>query len=122
MSDINFSVTRRVSKDYLSGSINVQGVTAAMSANGVVADTLTLSGTTSEISTASLSSAGLAVFRNLSTSTVATVSIGVMVGSTFKGFSDPRPGEPAMFRLTAGTEYRAVGTAGARLLYDITEG
>lgn len=122
MSDINYTISYRLSKGFLNAQVNAAGVTASMSDTGMLSQTLTLSTNAVSISTANLGSVGLAFLQNLSTHTAQTASIGIQEGGSFVGFATLRAGEPAMMRLTSGREYQAVGVAGARLRVDITEG
>ena len=122
MSDINYSVSYRVSKGFLNAQVNTGGATAAMNQTGMLSQTLTLSTNAVAISTANLASVGLAFLQNLSTHTAQTASIGIDAGGSFVGFSTLRAGEPAILRMTSGTTYQAIGGAGARLRVDITEG
>jgi hypothetical protein len=50
------------------------------------------------------------------------VQVGIEAGGSFVGFATLRGGEPAITRLSSGTEYKAIGVSGARLRVDITEG
>lgn len=122
MADISYSVSVRVDKDFLSDSIVANNVTATMSLAGLKSDTYTLSTNAVSISTANLTSAGLAFLRNLSTATAGTVMVGIEEGGSFVGLTTLRAGEPAVFRLTTGTDYKAIGSSGTRLRVDITEG
>lgn len=122
MSDINYSINYRVAKGFLSNAVNANGVTASMEETGMISQTLTLSTNAVSISTANLSSAGLAFLQNLSTGTLQTAAIGIHAGGSFVGFTTLRAGEPAIFRLSSGTTYQATGGDGARLRVDITEG
>jgi hypothetical protein len=122
MSDINYSISYRVSKGFLSNSVNVNAATAAMNVAGLLSQTLTLSTNAVSISTANLSSVGLAFLQNISTSTLQTAAIGIEEGGSFVGFATLRAGEPALLRLSGGRQYQATGGAGARLRVDITEG
>jgi hypothetical protein len=122
MSDINYSMSLRVSKEPLDNSVSVNSVTATMNLIGLRVDTYTLSSAASSISTANLGSVGLGFMRNLSTATASTVQIGIEAGGSFVSFATLRAGEPAMFRLSSGTSYQARGSAGSRLRVDITEG
>jgi hypothetical protein len=122
VSDINYSINYRLSKGFLSNNVNAAGVTASMAQTGLLSQTLTLSTNAISISTANLSSVGLAFLQNLSTSTLQTAAIGIEAGGSFVGFATLRAGEPAIFRLSGGTTYQATGGAGARLRVDITEG
>lgn len=122
MSDISYYAGIKVDKQYLNSSVSAANVTASMSEVGMNSMTLTLSTNAVQISTANLSSVGLAFFRNLSTAAAATVTVGIDAGGSFLGFNTMRAGEPAIYRLTAGQNYFAVGAAGSRLRVDITEG
>lgn len=122
MADITYSASIRVEKDNLSNTIQVNSVTANMSQVGLLAQTLTLSTSATSISTANLSSVGVAFLRNLSTDTSFTATIGVNASGTFVGFATLRAGEIAVTRLTSGANYQAIGVSGTRLRVDITEG
>lgn len=122
MADINYSMSMRVSKGYLDDLVSIAGGTATMDAVGMKSLTITLSTSATSISTANLTSVGMAFLRNLQTSTSSTVTIGVDSGG-FAGFSTLRSGEAAILRLAAGIDYQAKGTAeGDRIRVDITEG
>ena len=122
MADISYSIAVKVDKDFLANNINANGVTASMALTGLKSDTYTLSTNASSISTANLGSVGLGFLRNLSTATAATVQIGIEAGGSFVSFATLRAGEPAVMRLSTGTQYQVRGTAGGRLRVDITEG
>lgn len=122
MADISYSMSMRVSKGYLDDLVSLSGGTASMDAVGMKSLTITLSTNATSISTANLSSVGMAFFRNLQTSTASTVTIGVDAAG-FAGFSTLRSGEAAMLRLAHGIDYQAKGTAeGDRIRVDVTEG
>lgn len=122
MADVTYNATVRVDKGYLSSLINANAMTATMNVDGMVGLTLSLTTATSAISTAALTSVGLAHLRNLSTVASATAQIGILSAGTFHPFSTLRAGEAAVLRLTAGADYAAKATAGTRLRVDITEG
>jgi hypothetical protein len=122
MADISYSIAVKVDKDFLANNINANGVTASMALTGLKSDTYTLSTNASSISTANLGTVGLGFLRNLSTATAATVQIGIEAGGSFVSFATLRAGEPAVMRLSTGTQYQVRGTAGGRLRVDITEG
>jgi hypothetical protein len=122
MPDISYNVALKLDKDYLNNSISVANVTASMSQVGMNSMTLPLSTNAASISTANLTSVGMAFLRNLSTATASTATIGIDAGGSFVGFCTLRAGEPAIFRMSSGTNYQAIGTAGTRLRVDITEG
>lgn len=122
MADISYSVSLKVDKDNLSNSVAAANITASMSQVGMLSQTLTLSTNAVSISTANLSSVGVAFMRNLSTATASTCQIGIEAGGSFSPFVTLRSGEPAVLRLTPGASYSAKGVAGSRLRIDITEG
>lgn len=122
MSDINYSVSYRISKGYLGSTASADGVTATMSQTGMLSQALTLSTNAASIQTASLASVGMAFLRNLSTDTAHTVTLGIEAGGSFVGLTTLRAGEAAMFRMSTGTDYKAIGVSGSRLRVDITEG
>lgn len=122
MADISYGVTVRVDKGYLNDTFNASNVTATMNIDGMSGVTLALGTATSSISTASLSSAGLAMLRNLSTNSSSTAQIGVVSANTFYPFSTLRGGEVAILRLAGSTDYAAKAVSGTRLRVDITEG
>lgn len=121
MADITYGISLNVSKGYLSNSVNVQNVTASMSSVGMKSLTYTLSTSEVSISTANLSSTGVAFLRNVSTATAATVQVGISAGGSFAAFTRLKPGEPQLFRMSSSTNYVAIGGAGARLRVDILE-
>jgi len=122
MPDISYNVAMKLDKDFLNNSVSVVNVTATMSQVGMNSVTLALSTNPVNISTANLTSVGLAFLRNLSTATASTAAIGIDAGGSFLRFCTLRAGEPALFRLGSGTNYQAIGVAGTRLRVDITEG
>ena len=122
MADIAYSVTVAVNKDNLTNNLSASSVTATMNNAGLKSVTYTLTTTAVSISTANLTAVGLAFLRNLSTATAATAQFGIDAGGSFASACTLRAGEPAVFRLSAGTEYAAIGAAGARLRVDIIEG
>jgi len=122
MADVSYSMSMRVSKGYLDDLVSISGGTATMDNVGMKSLTITLSTNATSISTANLSSVGMAFLRNLQTSTASTVTVGVNSGG-YVGFSELRSGEGAMLRLVGGSDYQAKGTTeGDRLRVDITEG
>lgn len=122
MADINYSISIKVDKDFLSNSINVSNATANMSQVGMQSLVYTLTTNSISIGTANLTSVGLAFLRNLSTATASTAQIGIDEGGSFVSLATLRAGEPAVFRLSSGTNYKAIGTSGTRLRVDVTEG
>lgn len=122
MADISYSINMRVEKGFLSSSTNVLNVTATMSQVGMKSIVATLTTNAESISTAGLSSVGLCFMRNLSTAAASTAQIGINQGGSFVSLTTLRGGEPAVFRMSSGTQYEAIGVSGTRLRVDITEG
>jgi DNA-binding IclR family transcriptional regulator len=122
MSDISYGVQLTINKGFLDNRVQVNNVTATMSLEGMNSLTYTLTTNAVAVNTAGLSSVGMAFLRNLSTATASTAQIGIDQGGSFVGLASLRAGEPALFRLAAGTDYQLIGTAGTRLRVDITEG
>lgn len=122
MPDVSYGVSLVVNKGYLNSQIQISNVTADMSIEGMQSLVYTLTTTPTDMSTASLTNVGLAFLRNIATSTVATVQIGVDSAGSFVGFATLRAGEPSLLRLTPGKSYQAIGSSNARLRVDITEG
>ena len=122
MADITYTASLDVDKDFLYNSVQASGITATMAIAGMSSSTLTLGTAATSVVTANLTTVGLAFLRNVSTSTLSSAIIGVSAGGSDVGFCSLRAGEPAIVRLTSGTQYSAWGVAGTRLRIDITEG
>jgi len=122
MSDITYSMSLKVDKGNLVNQIQVSQVTASMAKAGYSSLVYDLTTNATSISTANLTTVGLAFLRNLSTSSASTAQVGIEAGGSFFGFTTLRGSEPAIVRLSAGTEYQAIGVAGTRLRVDIAEG
>lgn len=122
MSDITYSMSLKVDKGNLVNQIQVSQVTASMAKSGYSSLVYDLTTNATSISTANLTTVGLAFLRNLSTSSASTAQVGIEAGGSFVGFTTLRGSEPAIVRLSAGTEYQAIGVAGTRLRVDIAEG
>lgn len=122
MSDITYSMSLKVDKGNLVNQIQVSQVTASMAKAGYSSLVYDLTTNATAISTANLTTVGLAFLRNLSTSSASTAQVGIEAGGSFVGFTTLRGSEPAIVRLSAGTEYQAIGVAGTRLRVDIAEG
>jgi len=112
----------KVDKGNLVNQIQVSQVTASMANAGYSSLVYDLTTNATSISTANLTTVGLAFLRNLSTSSASTAQVGIEAGGSFVGFTTLRGSEPAIVRLSAGTQYQAIGVAGTRLRVDIAEG
>ncbi|NBW09334.1 MAG: hypothetical protein EBR82_15045 [Caulobacteraceae bacterium] len=122
MPDISYGISLTINKDNLVNQVSATNIAATMDVAGLKSVTYTLTTNATSISTANLSSVGVAFLRNLSTATASTAQIGIEAGGSFVSFSTLKAGEPQLFRLSAGTDYKAVGKSGTRLRVDITEG
>jgi hypothetical protein len=122
MADISYGVNITVNKGFLDNRIQVSNVTATMSQEGMQSLTYSLTTNATPLATANLTSVGLAFLRNLATSSASTAQIGIQDGGSFVSLATLRAGEPAVFRLSTGTQYVMAGVAGTRLRVDITEG
>jgi hypothetical protein len=122
MPDITYSLSLKVDKDNLVNQVQISQITASMAQSGYKSVVYDLSTNATSISTANLSAVGMAFLRNLSTASASTAQIGIEAGGSFASFATLRGGEPAIVRLSAGTDYQAIGSSGTRLRVDITEG
>ena len=122
MADISIGASMSVAKSNLNNTIFAANVTANMNIAGLRTTVYTLSTTSVSISTANLTSVGVAYFRNLATDTAATAIVSVSNGGAAVPFAAPRPGEPAVMRLASGVSLSATGNTAAILRVDITEG
>jgi len=122
MADLTIGTTIIVSKGSLTANLYASNVTAAMSQAGLKTTVYTLSSTAVSLSTANLSSVGIAQFWNISGDTNATALVSAVSGASVVGFAAPRPGEPALMRLAGGVSFQATGHTASILRVDITEG
>lgn len=122
MADLTLGTTIIVNKGNLSTNLYAANITAAMSQAGIKTTVYTLSTTAVSLSTANLSSVGVAQFWNISSDTSATALLSAISGANVVAFAAPRPGEPAMMRLAGGVSFQATGHTAAILRVDITEG
>jgi phosphate/sulfate permease len=122
MPDISYSIQAQVQKGALSQAFSVAGVTADMTATGLIATTLSLGTSTTQISTAALTSVGMCFARSLATESTHVVTIGRLDGATLYGCVSLRGGEAAVFRMAPGNYAANAAVAGSRLVVTITEG
>ena len=122
MPDINYTINAQVSKGSLSQSFAASGVTADISTAGLLAVTLNLGTSVTQISTATMGSVGLCFARSLATTTTHTVSFGRFDGTNLHETVQLRASEAALFRLAAGDYAAKAAVEGSRLLLNIVEG
>jgi hypothetical protein len=112
MPDINYTITGQVQKGALSQSFAASGITADIATAGVLSVTLALNTNSTQISTATLGSVGLAFVRSLATTTTHEVSIGKLDGSTLHEVVRLKAGEAAVLRLAPGNYAAKAAVAG----------
>lgn len=122
MSDVAFSIQANASKGRFAQSFVASGVTASMATAGLMAVTLNLGTTTTQITTASLGSLGLCFAQSLATESTHTVSFGRLDGNTLHETVSLRGGEAAILRLASGQYAAKAAVAGSRLMLQILEG
>lgn len=122
MSDISYSINASANKGRFSQSVVASGVTAAMQTAGIMAVTLNLGTTTTQVTTTTIGSLGLCFAQSLATESTHTVSFGRLVGSTLHETVELRGGEAAVLRLAAGNYAAKAAVAGSRLVLQILEG
>jgi hypothetical protein len=122
MPDISFSITANASKGRFAQSFAASGVTASMSTAGVMAVTLSLGTTTTQITTTTLGALGLCFAQSLATESTHTVSFGRLSGTTLHETVSLRGGEAAVLRLAAGDYAAKAAVAGSRLVLQVFEG
>lgn len=122
MPDISYNIQAQVSKGPLSQSFAASGVTADISAAGLLSVTLNLGTAVTQISTATLNQLGLCMARSLATVATHTVSFGRYGGGTLYESATLRAGEAAIFRMSAGDYAAKAAVGGTKLLLHIVEG
>lgn len=121
MPDINYTITGQVSKGALSQSFAASGVTADIATAGVLAVTLNLGTSVTQISTATLGAVGVCFARSLATAETHTVSFGRYVGGTLYETVRLKAGEAAVLRLASGDYAAKAAVAGSRLVLTVYE-
>jgi hypothetical protein len=121
MPDINYTINGQISKGSLSQSFSASGVTANMASAGVVAVTLELGTTTTQITTTDIGTLGLAFCRSLATETTHTVSFGRLDSNTLYDAVRLKAGEAAVLRLAPGDYAAKSAVEGSRLVVTIYE-
>lgn len=122
MADISYSINAVANKGRFSQSFASSGVTASLATAGVMAVTLQLGTTSTQITTTTIGSLGLCFAQSLATESTHTVSFGRLVGSTLHETVELRGGEAAVLRLAAGNYAAKAAVAGSRLVLQILEG
>lgn len=102
MADISYTISGSLNKGALQNTFSASGVTADLATAGLLAVTLELGTTTSQITTTTLGALGLCFARSLATETTHTVSIGRLDGTTLHDAVRLKAGEAAILRLAPG--------------------
>lgn len=121
MPDVNYTISGQVSKGSLSQSFAASGVTADMATAGMLAVTLNLGTSVTQISTATMGSLGVAFVRSLATTTTHTVSLGRYDGGVLYESVRLKAGEAAVMRLAVGSYAAKAAVEGSRLVLTIYE-
>lgn len=122
MADVSYSINANANKGRFSQAFVASGVTASLDTAGVMAVTLQLGTTSTQITTTTIGSLGLCFAQSLATVSTHTVSFGRLVGSTLHETVELRGGEAAVLRLAAGNYAAKAAVAGSRLVLQILEG
>lgn len=122
MADISYSISGQISKGALSQSFAAANVTASMSSAGVLAVTLNLGTSVTQVSTVTLGAVGLCMARSLATTTTHTTSFGRYSGGTLYETVRLRAGEAAVLRLAPGDYAAKADVEGTRLVLTVYEG
>lgn len=112
MADVTYNISGVVSKGALRDSFNASAVTADIATAGVLSVTLGLGTSTTQVSTTSMNSLGLAFIRNLATAVTHTVSFGRLDGTNLYETVRLRGGESALLRLAPGNYGAKAAVAG----------
>lgn len=122
MADVSYSINANANKGRFSQAFVASGVTASLATAGVMAVTLELGTTSTQVTTTTLGSLGLCFAQSLATESTHTVSFGRLVGSTLHETVELRGGEAAVLRLAAGNYAAKAAVQGSRLVLQILEG
>jgi len=112
MADVTYNISGTVQKGALREQFNASAITADLATAGVLSVTLALGTATSQISTATIGTLGLAFVRNLATETTHTVSIGRLSGTNLFEAVRLKAGEAAILRLAPGDYAARAAVAG----------
>lgn len=121
MPDISYTINAQVQKGSLSQQLAASGVTADIATAGMLAVTLNLGTSVTQISTANMGSLGLAFARSLATTNTHTVSFGRYSGGTLYETVRLKAGEAAILRLASGDYAAKAAVEGSRLVLTVLE-
>jgi len=121
MPDINYTINAQVQKGALSQQFAASGITADIATAGMLAVTLNLGTSVTQVSTATMGSLGLCFARSLATETTHTVSFGRFDGTNLHETVSLRAGEAAILRLAAGNYAAKAAVGSSRLVLTVLE-
>lgn len=121
MSDIRYTINANVAKGSLVQAFNASGLTATMETAGMLAVTLNLGTSVTQINTATMGALGLCLARSLATTTTHTVSFGRYVGGTLHDTVRLKAGDAALLRLAPGDYAAKAAVDGSRLVLTVLE-
>jgi hypothetical protein len=121
MSDISYTISGQLNKGALQDNFAASGMTASMATAGMLAVTLELSTTSTQITTTTIGALGLCFARSLATVATHTVSIGRLVAGTLHDSVRLKAGEAAVLRLAPGDYAAKSAVAGTRAVVTIYE-
>jgi ABC-type sugar transport system substrate-binding protein len=121
MADLSYTISGSLNKGALQKTFSASGVTADLATAGMLAVTLELGTTTTQITTTTIGALGLCFARSLSTVTTHTVSIGRLAGTTLHDTVRLKAGEAAVLRLAPGDYAARAAVAGTRAVLTIYE-
>jgi ABC-type sugar transport system substrate-binding protein len=121
MADLSYTISGSLNKGALQNTFSASGVTADLATAGMLAVTLELGTTTTQITTTTIGALGLCFARSLSTVTTHTVSIGRLAGTTLHDTVRLKAGEAAVLRLAPGDYAARAAVAGTRAVLTIYE-
>jgi len=121
MPDINYTINAQVQKGALSQQFAASGITADIATAGMLAVTLNLGTSVTQISTATMGSLGLCFARSLATETTHAVSFGRFDGTNLHETVSLRAGEAAILRLAAGNYAAKADVGSSRLVLTVLE-
>jgi hypothetical protein len=122
MADVSYSINANANKGRFSQSFVSSGVTASLATAGVMAVTLELGTSSTQITTTTVGSLGLCFAQSLATASTHTVSFGRLDGTTLHETVQLRGGESAVLRLAPGNYAARAAVGGSRLVLQILEG
>jgi hypothetical protein len=121
MADLSYTISGSLNKGALQNTFSASGVTADLATAGLLAVTLELGTTTTQITTTTIGALGLCFARSLATEATHTVSIGRLVSNTLHDAVRLKAGEAAVLRLAPGDYAAKAAVENTRAVLTIFE-